>query len=392
MNIVDYINWRGDLTFDKAPFCQVDNLVFSRLAYFDFTDLFNIYDEKITIKEAYDRFSQIDISKRKVLIEGDIDLFPALAQSKRFGDCKLTRFINKINGELRKQFSAITILLPDDTIFVSFRGTDNTIIGWREDMDMSFLDNVPCQIDGMNYLEEIASKYTTQKLRIGGHSKGGNIAIYASSFCSYLTKERIIEVYNNDGPGLSDNCSKKEEYLQMIDRIHTFIPQSSVIGRLLTHKEKYTVVLSTEKGIMQHDVYSWQVLGPSFVTLEEVDDGSVFVDNTISEFLQKSTPEERSKTLDIIFGLLEKTNATTMKEINKNKLENYILMLKEYNDLDKETKEVVTKTANILFVTARSVLVDKYTEKFEENKNPLGEVKEQIKTIFQKKVGDKDAN
>jgi hypothetical protein len=387
MNIIDYLDWRGDLTFSNSPFCQVDSLIFSRLAYFDFTSLFNIYDEKITIKEAYERFSKIDSSKKKILIEGDNLLFPALAESERYGNCILTRFVNKVSNVLRKQFSAITIILPDDTIFVSFRGTDNTIVGWREDMDMSFLDNVPCQLDGLDYLEEIASKFTTQKLRIGGHSKGGNIAIYASSFCSYLTKERIIEVFNNDGPGLSDSCSKKEEYLQMLDRIHTFIPQSSVIGRLLTHKEKYTVVLSKEKGIMQHDVYSWQVLGQNFITLDEVDDGSIFVDETVREFLQKSSPEQRSKTLDIIFGLLEKTNATTMKEISKNKFENYSLMLKEYNDLDKETKEVVLKTANLLFVTARSVLIDKYSEKLEEEKNklPLGEVKEQIKTIFQKK-------
>ena len=386
-NIIDYLNWRGDLSFKNSPFCPVDSLILTRLSYFDFSDLFNFYEEEITIKEAYDRFSKIDISNRKVLIDDDLTLFPMLAESVRFKSCKVTRFVNKISDELRMQFSAITILLPDDTIFVSYRGTDNTIIGWREDLDMSFLDNVPCQIDGEHYLEEIANYYSKEKIRVGGHSKGGNISIYASSFCSDLIKKRIIEVYNNDGPGLSDLYSAKEEYLNMVDKIKTYIPQSSVIGRLLAHKEKYTVVLSTEKGLMQHDLYSWQVLGSDFVTLEEVDDGSIFVDSTVREYLQKSSPEERSKTLDIIFGLLEKTNATTIKEVKKNKFENYTLMLKEYNDLDKETKEVVLKTANQLFVTARSVLVDKYSEKLEEGKNklPIEEVKEQIKTMFQKK-------
>ena len=310
-----------------------------------------------------------------------------MAVCNRFKNCRVTRFVNNIIDSERTQFAAITVILPNNTLYISFRGTDNTITGWREDLDMSFQDNVPCQLEGVRYLEEIASFYTEQFMRVGGHSKGGNIAIYASSFCSYLTKNRILNIYNNDGPGLSQATSEKDEYKTIIDRIQTYVPQSSVIGRMLSHKEKYTVVLSKEKGLMQHNVYTWQIVGANFVTLEEVDDGSEFVDDTLKDFLEKSSPEQRKQTLDIIFELLYKTNATTIKEINKNKLENYTMMLKEYTNLDKETRKIVNDTAVVLFGSAKEALIDKYSEKVEENKNknPFESVQKQLMTMFQKK-------
>ncbi len=390
MNIIDYITWRGDLSFEQSPFCQVDELILARISYFDFNELFQYYEEEITIEEAYNRFSKGDLSKKKILIEGDIDLFPAMAKCKRFKSCRVTRFVNNIVDEQRTQFAAITVIFPNNDIYVSFRGTDNTIVGWREDLDMSFQDSVPCQLEGVKYLEEIARNYTTPAIRVGGHSKGGNIAIYASSFSSYLTKQRIINIYNNDGPGLSQLSSEKQEYKDIVDRIQTYVPQSSVIGRMLSHKEKYTVVLSDEKGLMQHDVYSWQILGPNFVTLEEVDDGSEFVDDTLTEFLQKSSPEQREKTLDIVFELLYKTNSTTIREINSKKLENYTLMLKEYNNLDKETKQIVQETANVLFGSAKEAFIDKYSEKVKNSKkvSKIESVQKQLKEMLKKGTGE----
>ncbi len=387
MNIIDYIVWRGDLSFENAPFCQVDELILARLSYFDFSNIFDYYEQELTLEEAYSRFAKGDLSNKRILIEGDIELFPAMAVCNRFKNCRVTRFVNNIIDSERTQFAAITVILPNNTLYISFRGTDNTITGWREDLDMSFQDNVPCQLEGVRYLEEIASFYTEQFMRVGGHSKGGNIAIYASSFCSYLTKNRILNIYNNDGPGLSQATSEKDEYKTIIDRIQTYVPQSSVIGRMLSHKEKYTVVLSKEKGLMQHNVYTWQIVGANFVTLEEVDDGSEFVDDTLKDFLEKSSPEQRKQTLDIIFELLYKTNATTIKEINKNKLENYIMMLKEYTNLDKETRKIVNDTAVVLFGSAKEALIDKYSEKVEENKNknPFESVQKQLMTMFQKK-------
>ena len=162
-NIFDYMKWR-DLSFKKIEFNEIDNLILSRLSYFPFDGIIE-KDEEITIKKAYERTKKLGTTGRTLQVE-DIDLYPVLAKSIRFGECKLTNFVNKLDPKLEKQFSAITILLPDNTIYVSFRGTDNTIIGWKEDFNMSFSQLVPSQIDAVEYLNNVSKKYKN-KLRVG---------------------------------------------------------------------------------------------------------------------------------------------------------------------------------------------------------------------------------
>lgn len=159
---------------------------------------------------------------------------------------KISNYINKIDAQEEKQFSAITIHMPDNTIYISFRGTDNTLIGWKEDFNMSFQSKVPSQLDAIEYINKIASKYK-EKLRIGGHSKGGNLAVFGASFCKSNIQNRVINVYNNDGPGLQQDIIDSKEYKKILPKIHTYIPQTSIIGRLLYHEENYTVVQSTQK-------------------------------------------------------------------------------------------------------------------------------------------------
>lgn len=244
-NIFDYINWRGDLSLRESEFNEIDNLILARFSYFPFDNILK-EDEVITIEEAGKRFKTLDVEKERILQKEDIDLFPKMAESNRFFDMKISNYINKISPEEEKQFSAITIFMPDDTIYISFRGTDNTLIGWKEDFNMSFREKVPSQLDAVEYVNKIASKYTN-KLRIGGHSKGGNLAVYAASFCEKEIQERIINVYNNDGPGFHETITIDPNYKRIIPKVHTLIPQTSIIGRLLYHEESYTVVQSTEK-------------------------------------------------------------------------------------------------------------------------------------------------
>lgn len=209
-NILEYIIWRGDLTFKQSELNEVDSLILSRFSYFPLDGLF-FDDKKITIKEAYDRLLSIGIDDKKILQIEDKDLFPALANSKRFGELYITNYINKIDKEEEKQFSAVTIILPDNTIYISYRGTDNTLVGWKEDFNLSFDVDVPSQYDAVAYLEKTTRK-TKKKIRLGGHSKGGNLAVYAAIFCDDKTKNQILEVYNHDGPGMSSNVIEKKEY------------------------------------------------------------------------------------------------------------------------------------------------------------------------------------
>ena len=254
----------------------------------------------------------------------------------------LCNYTNKIDPIQEKQFSAITILMEDGTMYIAYRGTDNTIVGWKEDFNMSFSELVPAQIDAVAYLEKVAKQYK-RKIRVGGHSKGGNLAIYASAFCSSKVQKRIMNVYNNDGPGFCDKIVNSQSYQKILDRVHTYIPQTSIIGRLLNHQEEMTILKSTETGIMQHDLYSWQVLGGKFVE-DELTSSSEFMDKTITNWLKEVTPEQRGKFIDTIFEILNTTQAETLTDIKNKVFSNTKLMIKTYQNLSQEDKKMITKT------------------------------------------------
>ena len=351
-NVCDYVKWRGDLSIEQSEFNEIDNLILSRFSYLPFDKIIK-ENEVVTIKKLSERFKKQDIRKLPILWKDDVDLFPLMGESERFGKLLATKYINKIDQEQEKQFAAITVLMPDNTIFVSYRGTDNTIVGWKEDLNMSFKSHIASQISAKKYLEIIAQEYPDKKIRIGGHSKGGNVAVYAATFVNKEIKDRIINVYNNDGPGFCDDVIETLEYKEMIEKVHTYIPQSSVIGRLMNHREKYTVVKSVQKGIMQHDLYSWEVLGTEFITLEEVTNGSEFVDKTIKEWLEKVEPAKREQRIDLIFTIQNTTDAQTMKEIKSNWFTSARTMMASYKNIDNETKEMIWQTLNELFKVAK---------------------------------------
>ena len=352
-NVCDYVRWRGDLTLEQSEFNEIDNLILARFSYFPFDKIIR-ENEIATIKELSRRFSNQDVTKLPILWKDDVELFPLMGNSKRFGGMLATKYINKIDAEQEKQFSAITVLMPDGTIYVSYRGTDNTIVGWKEDFNMSFKSHIASQISAKQYLEEIAKEYPSSKIIIGGHSKGGNIAVYAATFASKEVKDRIINVYNNDGPGFCEDVIETPEYQEILPRVHTYIPQSSIIGRLMNHKEKYTIVESVQKGIMQHDLYSWQVLGKEFVTLKKLTNESEFIDKTIKDWLENVEPEKREQVIDAVFEILNTTEAQTMKELKANWFANAKTILGTYKNIDSDTKEMVWQTVNELLKVAKN--------------------------------------
>lgn len=355
-NVCEYVKWRGDLTLRQSPFNEIDALILTRLSYFPFDQLIQP-DEEATIAELNKRFEKADKSTMKILWEDDNELFPLMGKSERFGKMIVTQYVNKINPEQEKQFSATTIILPDNTIFVTYRGTDATIVGWKEDFNMCFKSHIASQKDAVEYLNTVSKKYK-RPIRIGGHSKGGNLAVYAAMFTNPKIKRRIINIYNNDGPGFDDEIIKTKEYKEILPKVHTYIPQSSVIGRLLNHEEKYTVVQSIQKGIMQHDLYSWQLEGKEFICLEKVTNGSELFDKTLKEWLENITAEQREVVIDAVFDILNTTEAESFSEIKKNWFVNVKLMLGKYKTLDAESKEIISHIIQNLFRVVKNTIVD----------------------------------
>ncbi len=358
-NVCEYVKWRGDLTLKQSKFNEIDALILTRLSYFPFDQLIQP-NEEATIEELSKRFEKADKSTMKILWEDDNELFPLMGKSKRFGKMIVTQYVNKINAEQEKQFSATTVILPDNTIFVTYRGTDATIVGWKEDFNMCFKSHIASQKDAVEYLNMVSKKYK-RLIRIGGHSKGGNLAVYAAMFTNSKVKKRIINIYNNDGPGFDDEIIKTKEYKEILPKVHTYIPQSSVIGRLLNHEEKYTVVQSIQKGIMQHDLYSWQLEGKEFICLEKVTNGSEIFDKTLKEWLINITPEQRGIVIDTAFDILNTTEVEYFSELKKNWFLNIRLMLGRYKNLDDESKKVISEIVQKLVSTVKNIISNEMT-------------------------------
>ena len=365
-NIIDYIKWRGDLSFNQSEFNEIDNLILARFSYFCLDGAIK-ENEKMTIKQAYENTEEIGIPEQKILQIEDKDLFPAMAKSKRFGKLYIIEYVNNVDEDEEKQFSAVTILLPDNTMYVAYRGTDNTLVGWKEDFNMCFSSNVPSQLAATQYLEKV-SKLNKRKIRVGGHSKGGNLAIYAAVFANDSVKNRIINVYNNDGPGMSSDIIEKQEYKDMVNKIYTYVPQSSIIGRLLYHEEKYKVIESTQTGIMQHDLYSWQLEGKKFTYLEELTKESKVADKVIKGWLNGISPERRQEFVDILYQILITTNAQTLKEFSNNWLKNASICLKAYTTSNEEDKKIISDTLVKLFGITKNNLWDSMQESRKEKK------------------------
>lgn len=303
-DLFDYLMWRGDLTFSQSPANAVDGLIFSTLAYVHFTGL--IQDDPlhpVYLHNAVDAFFASDAPQEKVRDQRELDLLLAAGQSRRFRDVGLCFYRDVFEPEAQTQFAAMTFLLDDGRAFAAFRGTDSTLTGWKEDFNMTFLDTVPAQLLAAAYIQELGEAFPGPLL-LGGHSKGGNLAVFAGAKAPQALQTRIQTVYNLDGPGFREYLMGDPGYLSMVPKIATYIPQSSIIGMLLEHEEPYTVIRSRQVGLLQHDPYSWEVMATEFVVAEDLSRDNKFLDRTIKSWLSGMSNEERGAFVDTVYELL----------------------------------------------------------------------------------------
>lgn len=353
-NVFDYLSWRGDLTLSADPFNNVDALILSQLSYLDFKGIVGQeFDGKaISIRAAAQQFLA-SIGNRSSTSNINYErLIFTLAECNRYKNMKLMGYVNSIDYESEKQFSAVTILPEDDTVFISYRGTDNTLVGWKEDFNMSFLNTVPSQLEAVKYLEKAAS-LQKKPLRLGGHSKGGNLAVYASAFCSSEIQNRIIDIYNNDGPGFNEEIISTEGFKKVVSKVRTFIPQSSVVGMLMNHEEPFTIIMSSELGLLQHDSFSWEVMGKDFKCLDNVTSSSRFIDKTLKHWLAIMDDERRGQCIDALYEIFTATGAKTLKELTSSRFKNSVTLVSTLKNIDEPTKELILETLHLLFKSAR---------------------------------------
>ena len=358
-SINDYLDWRGDLTFSASPFCEVDNLIFSMLAFIDYGGIVPETPLGMPVKlsdclTAHRRKHPGGEEFGQSIPEINNDLFAKAAQSVRFSDVYVTGYRFRLEEEEHLQFAAVSFILPDDTIFAAFRGTDDTLVGWHEDFNLSFTCPVMSQRLAVEYLGEIAAVHRG-KIRTGGHSKGGNLAVFAAVFAEKNVRDRIITAYSNDGPGFLPEIIESEQFREMTPKIVTIVPQSSVIGMLLEHSEDFTVIeseLPDSEGLFQHDPFSWTVKGPSFVHLDDLSKQGKRHNAVLSRWLSGITKEERRQFTETLFGLLQATGAKTLTELSTDQFARFSAAMKSFRELDRETKEQVYRFVRQLIEAA----------------------------------------
>ncbi|MER1993856.1 MAG: Mbeg1-like protein [Eubacteriales bacterium] len=337
-NMLDYLVWRGDIPLSVVPWGGVDGLICAQFSYLDFHGGQNTKGwtlEELNRIDALQEGTSNSFAGRKAV-------FQKMAESARFSGTRMHHAIALTDPEIEMQFSAMCLDLPDGTTCVAFRGTDNTIVGWREDFNMAYQTRVPAQEAATLYLTRAAG-LSDRPLRIVGHSKGGNLAVYASACVSKKIQKRIESIWSYDGPGMNREMSQTEGFGRIRERIHSYVPQTSIIGMLMDYYEPYTVVHSTASGISQHDPMTWQIYGPQFVTRPSVDQTAKVTRDTLHNWLQNSTPEQRADFVDVLFRLVDTTKATRMSDLTGEKFRSLLTMVGNRKEVNPEARRVFNR-------------------------------------------------
>lgn len=339
-NIMDYISWRGDLTFAQSPFNEVDNLILACFSYVNLDRIPAVTRQKgIELKKLVKEFKKLHTIKELEADKSFIRLAPfmmfEMAESVRFGNCVIRNYVNEIVTEAEQQFSAVEIVLDDGTSYISFRGTDDTIIGWKEDFNLS-TGVVPAQERAVEYMQRISDK-ASGMLRVGGHSKGGNLAIYGSVMCKSV-HDKILKIYSNDGPGFSKEFQESPETAEMMPKIIRIIPEYSIIGTLLEHEKQPIIVASTSRGLLQHDGFSWEVQGPGLVRRDSLNKTALRFIEILHKWIDGMDMEQKRLLIEDLFATLQASGYENLSEVQSGGLKSLAAMVKRLDKFAPESR------------------------------------------------------
>ncbi len=369
--IFDYLEWRGDIPFEADPFNEVDNLILAELAYTHFDGYVSEKGRGVTIEKVREEY--FSTHSREVIMLDDNPIVRApllmdgMVSGRRFAGTVLSHYLNSVDTDMTVQMSAVTYRLNDGSYYVAFRGTDNTIVGWKEDFNMSYLPETEGQRRAVEYLSS-AGSWCRGKVRTGGHSKGGNFAVYASAFCRPGMRDRIETVYTNDGPGFRREVMEKEEYLAVLPKVISIVPDTSVIGMLLTSSVEHFVVRSSERGLGQHDGMTWQVARNRFVQAEPSDLG-IFIRKTQRDWLSKLDDRTRESFVNTLFSLFEATGMGTFGAMSDRKLKSAESIITAMQGLPKDKQTELLRIIRELLNSSKQTVKESLDRMIRERQN-----------------------
>jgi len=350
----------GHLSLEERPFDALDALILSQLVYLPLEGFLQP-GGTCTIEEAGEYVREnVSVHPLDTFQKKRLALFETCAELPRYAYWKISGYVNEIDTEKEMQFAACVYELLNGSRCIAFRGTDMTLVGWKEDFNMSY-GTVPSQHEAAEYIRRAAQGHG-DILYLCGHSKGGNLAVYAAAATDASTRERIRRVYSFDAPGVDEETLHSFGYALAAERISSYLPQSSIVGMLLNYHPVYTVVKANALAVLQHDTMSWQVRDGAFVVLESVDMTSRITDEAIHAWLATIEPEERRFLVDTLYRVVASSQADLLTELVDEWRESANRMLEAVRGLQAEEKKSIRRMLRSLFATGANEVVESIVE------------------------------
>ncbi len=342
-NIFKYIREYGEFTFDEKKVTEVDILIFSQIPYLNFEGFCSPSLDGTALSTLWEDAKKINTGTLGIAQRNAKKMLDMLSTKRRYKDLVLRDYVYYLQGGV--QFGAISVVVPNDYIYVAFEGTDGTIWGWKEDFELSYTYPTGSQKMAADYLNNII-KFNGPKVVVCGHSKGGNLALVAAMNTNFVKKTRIEKIYSFDGPGLRREEFRSLNYKLTRNKLVNIIPNLSLVGVLL-EQENVTVIKSNGIGIYQHDASTWTIDGDKLKRTVQ-DSLSKTLDESIARWLYKYNYEERKEIIEGIFSVLEEANIKSIYDIQENKIKSVYAILKSSIDMSKETRDVILDSMKLL--------------------------------------------
>ncbi len=384
--ILDYLREYGDYTLWEKPFSDVDSLVLCQFAYLKFDGMVPGPGEgccAVGVRELAEHVHYDHLYGDERYRKDNTALFQGIYKSRRFGDMKLWNYVNQIEPDQETQFSAVVCGLPGGVTYVAFRGTDESIVGWKEDLNLAFSKPVPGQILSVQYLEQ-AARTIAGGFYVGGHSKGGNLAVYASMNCSAGVRERIERIYDHDGPGFRPEVREKGAFAEIAGRIRKTVPRSSLVGMLLYTEENYTVVESKTIGLAQHNPYTWLIREDAFKVVEEIRAGRKFMDQALNEWILSLDQEQMRTFVDTFYRVVQASETDNLIDFTANWFQSIQKIGAALKEVDKETADVIVQIMRALFEVVSAHAREHVKNRREQQRERFEEGMAQLEMHFRK--------
>lgn len=371
--MLDYLREYGNYTFREKPMTEVDSLVLCQLSYLKFDGLVPDVRENsdpVTLKSlaAHPDFDKLfgDVRYEKV----NRELIGQMIAGKRFSSLKLNCYINVVEKQWETQFSAVTYILDDGTVYVAYRGTDESIVGWKEDFNMAFLSPVPGQVYSVRYLNTVAEKLD-KPFYIGGHSKGGNLAVYSAMKCPDHVQKRIIRIYSMDGPGFRPEVFTSGEYGMIADRVVKILPHSSLVGMLFESDMRFQVVESRTFGLAQHDPYTWLVEEDHLLRVDGIHERCLLRDNALNQWILSLDEKQLRIFVDTLYQVIAASQADSVIEFTAEWKRSMNGVLAAMKEVDAETMKMLKEIIKALFEIAGEQVRQEVTKNVQEGREKL---------------------